>query len=214
MSVTLGRVACARLLGRFVTLPRYASTQAASALSVSTIPRFSTAPIARYGIPQVEKSVPHEPLMWQIQELRAQDILSSSVAQELSQEPVVATGGKVGQEGMIFEVSLWFLFAHYQQILMLLARNMFQTFRPLLLAFVMGQLVKAGFFFMGAPMLISFYSIWMFEMFYGMLQCFISFLFVAMFYNNLCFRGLRPMMSLYRNRAEIMARRALGRFRA
>lgn len=202
-----GRTACGRLLGRFVIAPRYASTQAAPALSASTIPRFSpSAPIARYEMPRMEKSLP---LTHQIQELRAQDILSSSLAQESA-----ATVGKVGKEGMIFEISFTFLFAHYQQIFMLLARNLFQTFRPLLLAFVMGQLVKAAFFAMGAPMLISFYSIWMFEVFYGMLQCFISFLFVSMFYNNLCFRGLRPMMNLYRTRGEAMMKRAMHQFRA
>jgi len=207
MSVSLGRTACGRLLGRFVIAPRYASTQAASALSASTIPRFSpSAPIPRYEMNRVEKSLP---LTHQIQELRAQDILSSSLAQESAE-----TVGKVGKEGMIFEVSFVFLFSHYQQTFISLARNLFQTFRPLLLAFVMGQLVKAGFFAMGAPMLISFYSVWMFEVFYGVLQCFISFLFVSMFYNNLCFRGLRPMMNLYKTRGEAMVKRAMGRFRA
>ena len=72
-----------------------------------------------------------------------------------------------------------------------MARNLFYTFRPVLMLFVFGQLLKVGMFAMGAPMLMSFYSLWLFEVFYGLLQVFLSFIFVGLFYNDIAFCGGR-----------------------
>ena len=52
---------------------------------------------------------------------------------------------------------------------------------------VFGQILKGAFFAMGAPMLLSFYSIWMFEVFYGLLQLFLSFIFVSNHFFDFCF---------------------------
>lgn len=43
---------------------------------------------------------------------------------------------------------------------------------------VMGYVVKFAFFLMGAPMLVSFYSVWLFEVGYGLAQCVLSVIFV------------------------------------
>uniref|UniRef100_A0A7S0ABE0 Uncharacterized protein n=1 Tax=Pyrodinium bahamense TaxID=73915 RepID=A0A7S0ABE0_9DINO len=95
---------------------------------------------------------------------------------------------------MVFEIGLTFTFLHYQSIFIFFARGLFQAVRPLLILFVFGQILKAVFFVAGAPIWCSFYSIWMFEVIYGLAQCAISFIFICSFYNNLSFNRLRPTL--------------------
>merc|ERR1719350_1250890 len=114
---------------------------------------------------------------------------------------------------MVFEIGLTFTFLHYQSIFIFFARGLFQAVRPLLILFVFGQILKAVFFVAGAPIWCSFYSIWMFEVIYGLAQCAISFIFICSFYNNLSFARLRPALSqvLRRERDRLqLARRCLG----
>merc|ERR1719297_431943 len=96
---------------------------------------------------------------------------------------------------MVFEIGLTFTFMHYQSIFIFFARGLFQAFRPLLILFVFGQILKAVFFVAGAPIWCSFYSIWMFEVIYGLAQCAISFIFISFFYNNLSFARARPALN-------------------
>merc|ERR1711870_71778 len=84
---------------------------------------------------------------------------------------------------------------HYVSIFQSFARCLFQAFRPLLILFVFSQLIKAMFFIFGAPIWFSFYSIWLFEVGYGLAQCAISFIFISFFYNNLSFARMRPALS-------------------
>mmetsp|Transcript_12311 Transcript_12311/g.33066 ORF Transcript_12311/g.33066 Transcript_12311/m.33066 type:complete len:214 (-) Transcript_12311:128-769(-) len=98
-------------------------------------------------------------------------------------------------EGMVFEIGVSFVFLHYQSIFIGVMRCLFQSFRPLLILFVFGQILKAVFFIAGAPIWLSFYSIWLFEVIYGLAQCAISFIFISFFYNNLSFARLRPSLS-------------------
>merc|ERR1719499_939162 len=114
-------------------------------------------------------------------------------------EEVAAAGGAAvhktaSTNNMVFEIGLTFTFMHYQSIFIFFARGLFQAFRPLLILFVFGQILKAVFFVAGAPIWCSFYSIWMFEVIYGLAQCAISFIFICSFYNNLSFARLRPAL--------------------
>merc|ERR1719282_2063777 len=95
---------------------------------------------------------------------------------------------------MVFEVGLSFVVLHYQSIFIGVMRCLFQSFRPLLILFVFGNILKAVFFVAGAPIWLSFYSIWLFEVIYGLAQCAISFIFISFFYNNLSFARLRPAL--------------------
>merc|ERR1719499_966686 len=98
---------------------------------------------------------------------------------------------------MVFEIGLTFTFMHYQSIFIFFARCLFQAFRPLLILFVFGQILKAVFFIAGAPIWFSFYSIWLFEVGYGLAQCAISFIFISFFYNNCSFARVRPALSAH-----------------
>merc|ERR1711972_1081530 len=100
----------------------------------------------------------------------------------------------VRSDSMVFEVGLSFVVLHYQSIFIGVMRCLFQSFRPLLILFVFGQILKAVFFVAGAPIWLSFYSIWLFEVIYGLAQCAISFIFISFFYNNLSFARLRPAL--------------------
>merc|ERR1739844_181245 len=114
---------------------------------------------------------------------------------------------------MIFEIGLTFTFMHYQSIFIYFARGLFQSVRPLLILFVFGQIIKAVFFVAGAPIWCSFYSIWMFEVVYGLAQCAISFIFICSFYGNLSFARLRPTLGhiLRKERDRfVKAARAIG----
>merc|ERR1719201_2010555 len=116
-------------------------------------------------------------------------------------------------KGMVFELGLSFVVLHYQSIFIGVMRCVFQSFRPLLILFVFGQILKAVFFIMGAPIWCSFYSIWLFEVGYGLAQCIISFIFISFFYNNLSFARIRPTLAqFFRQQRDKLARsaRALG----
>merc|ERR1712003_591774 len=102
------------------------------------------------------------------------------------------TADTVRSNSMVFEVGLSFVVLHYQPIFIGVMRCLFQSFRPLLILFVFGQILKAVFFVAGAPIWLSFYSIWLFEVIYGLAQCAISFIFISFFYNNLSFARMRP----------------------
>merc|ERR1711957_1064762 len=103
----------------------------------------------------------------------------------------------VHKEAMVFEVGLTFVVMHYQSIFIGVMRCVFQAFRPLLILFVFGQILKAVFFIMGTPIWFSFYSIWLFEVGYGLAQCAISFIFISFFYNNLSLARARPALGQY-----------------
>merc|ERR1719499_2731207 len=110
---------------------------------------------------------------------------------------------------MVFEIGLTFTFMHYQSIFIFFARCLFQAFRPLLILFVFGQILKAVFFIAGAPIWFSFYSIWLFEVGYGLAQCAISFIFISFFYNNLSFARIRPTLAhMIRQQREKLSRAA------
>merc|ERR1740123_637198 len=125
-------------------------------------------------------------------------------------EEVAATAQKTAStNAMVFEIGLTFIFMHYQSIFIFFARGLFQAVRPLLILFVFGQILKAVFFVAGAPIWCSFYSIWMFEVIYGLAQCAISFIFICSFYNNLSFARIRPAVSGFlRQERERLARSA------
>eukprot|EP00929_Paragymnodinium_shiwhaense_P044606 TRINITY_DN2285_c0_g2_i1.p2 TRINITY_DN2285_c0_g2~~TRINITY_DN2285_c0_g2_i1.p2 ORF type:complete len:222 (+),score=64.08 TRINITY_DN2285_c0_g2_i1:65-730(+) len=116
---------------------------------------------------------------------------------------------KTANEAMVFEVGLSFVVLHYQSIFIGVMRCLFQSFRPLLILFVFGQILKAVFFIAGAPIWFSFYSIWLFEVGYGLAQCAISFIFISFFYNNLSFSRVRPALGqLFRQQKERFTRAA------
>merc|ERR1712003_350932 len=107
---------------------------------------------------------------------------------------------------MVFEIGLSFVVLHYQSIFIGVMRCLFQSFRPLLILFVFGQILKAVFFVAGAPIWLSFYSIWLFEVIYGLAQCAISFIFISFFYNNLSFARLRPALGqMFRQQRQRLA---------
>jgi hypothetical protein len=70
-------------------------------------------------------------------------------------------------------------------------RNVFQTFRPLLITIVMGNLLKIGAFLLQFP--IGFYAIFFFEAFYGIMQLAISFVFVCFFHNGMMLQRSRVL---------------------
>ena len=70
-------------------------------------------------------------------------------------------------------------------------RNVFQTFRPLLITIVMGNLLKIGAFLLQFP--IGFYAIFFFEAFYGIMQLAISFVFVCFFHNGMMMQRSRVL---------------------
>eukprot|EP00928_Gymnodinium_smaydae_P062272 TRINITY_DN4617_c0_g1_i1.p2 TRINITY_DN4617_c0_g1~~TRINITY_DN4617_c0_g1_i1.p2 ORF type:complete len:215 (+),score=60.38 TRINITY_DN4617_c0_g1_i1:184-828(+) len=121
-------------------------------------------------------------------------------------QPCAGALKKVSSEALVFEIGLTFTFTHYISIFQSFARCLFQAFRPLLILFVFGQLIKAAFFMMGAPLWFSFYSIWLFEVGYGLAQCAISFIFISFFYNNCSFARVRPsLLALFRQQREKLA---------
>eukprot|EP00929_Paragymnodinium_shiwhaense_P044599 TRINITY_DN2285_c0_g1_i1.p2 TRINITY_DN2285_c0_g1~~TRINITY_DN2285_c0_g1_i1.p2 ORF type:complete len:213 (+),score=43.73 TRINITY_DN2285_c0_g1_i1:68-706(+) len=112
-------------------------------------------------------------------------------------------------EAMVFELGLSFVVLHYQSIFIGVMRCLFQSFRPLLILFVFGQILKAVFFIAGAPIWFSFYSIWLFEVGYGLAQCAISFIFISFFYNNLSFARVRPALGqLFRQQKDRLTQAA------
>jgi len=127
--------------------------------------------------------------------------VSGAASAAISSSPAPAAAAVEGviesarSGSMVFEVGLSFVFLHYQSIFIGVMRCLFQSFRPLLILFVFGQILKAVFFVAGAPIWLSFYSIWLFEVIYGLAQCAISFIFISFFYNNLSLARLRPALS-------------------
>merc|ERR1719362_2291692 len=114
---------------------------------------------------------------------------------------------KVRSDGMVFEIGITFTFLHYRDILMGVMRCAFQSFRPILILFIFGQILKAVFFIMGAPLFLSFYSVWLFEVVYGLAQCMLSFIFISLFYNNLSFARIRPTIGhMFRQQREKLSR--------
>eukprot|EP00930_Biecheleria_cincta_P030627 TRINITY_DN2120_c0_g1_i1.p1 TRINITY_DN2120_c0_g1~~TRINITY_DN2120_c0_g1_i1.p1 ORF type:complete len:236 (-),score=40.36 TRINITY_DN2120_c0_g1_i1:41-682(-) len=112
-------------------------------------------------------------------------------------------------KSMVFEIGISFVVLHYQSIFIGVMRCLFQAFRPLLILFVFGQIIKAVFFIAGAPIWMSFYSIWLFEVTYGLAQCAISFIFISFFYNNLSFARLCPTLNfMFRQHRDKMAQSA------
>merc|ERR1711933_604234 len=136
-------------------------------------------------------------------------IMSQKVAAEAAQKAEPAIVDTVRSNGMVFEVGLSFVVMHYQSIFIGVMRCLFQSFRPLLILFVFGQILKAVFFVAGAPIWLSFYSIWLFEVIYGLAQCAISFIFISFFYNNLSFARMRPALGHFlRAQREKLSRAA------
>merc|ERR1719367_1665463 len=115
-------------------------------------------------------------------------------AQQMGSNEASDDVNDVHRKAMVFEIGLSFVVMHYMSIFIGVMRCLFQSFRPLLILFVFGQIIKA-FFFAGAPIWLSFYSIWLFEVIYGLAQCAISFIFISFFYNNLSFARLRPALA-------------------
>ena len=97
----------------------------------------------------------------------------------------------VSNQSAIFEVSLLMCVSHYKHIGLCLMRNVFQTFRPLLITIVMGNLLKIGAFLLQFP--IGFYAIFFFEAFYGIMQLAISFVFVCFFHNGMMMQKSRVL---------------------
>ena len=97
----------------------------------------------------------------------------------------------VAKQSAIFEISLLCCVSHYKHIGLCLMRNVFQTFRPLLITIVMGNLLKIGAFLLQFP--IGFYAIFFFEAFYGIMQLAISFVFVCFFHNGMMMQRSRVL---------------------
>merc|ERR1712110_888976 len=126
----------------------------------------------------------------------------------MGQENVAETvSNVVRSEALIFEVGLTFVVTHNQTIFIGVCRCLFQSFRPMLILFVFGQIIKAIFFITGAPLSFALYSIWLFEVGYGIAQCAISFIFISFFYNNLSFSRMRPALGqIFRSQREKLGR--------
>merc|ERR1719460_329912 len=147
----------------------------------------------------------------------ASQAMPQSIATTVASTPKViaeTSADAVRQSGMIFEIGITFTVAHYVHIFQSLARGLFQSFRPLLILYVFSHILKAVFFILGAPMWFSFYSIWMFEVGYGLFQCLLSLIFIGTFYGNLLCPRVRPTMSMMsamiRQQRDKLSRVVLG----
>ena len=143
------------------------------------------------------------------QRVVAQQAFARSAPAFVEVVPVASTPStlaSVKSENLVFDIGLTYTFMHYQNIVPMVLRTAFQAFRPLLILFIFGQLVKAVFFVAGAPIWFSFYSIWMFEVGYGLFQCVLSFIFIGFFYNNLAFSRVRPTVTrMFQQQREKLA---------
>jgi len=137
---------------------------------------------------------------------------AAPIAQPVATKAAAEAGASVDairESGMIFEIGITFTLSHYIHIFQSLARGLFQSFRPLLILYVFSHILKAVFFIMGAPLWFSFYSIWMFEVGYGLFQCLLSLIFIGTFYGNLLMPRVRPTMTaLVKQQKEKLARAA------
>lgn len=132
-------------------------------------------------------------------DFRALDLLRAARS-----PPMSSAQTKVATNGLVFEFSVAWVLGALQNAVLGLGRNLLYTYRPLVMLFIMGNLMKVAFFLCGAPMLISFYSVWLFETAYNLLQCALSFIFVNMYYNDMACNG-----SMYKARMQEGFRRAL-----
>lgn len=114
----------------------------------------------------------------------------SPIGQKLVRPPASSVA-LVARQSAIFEISLLCCVSHYKHIGLCLMRNVFQTFRPLLITIVMGNLLKIGAFLLQFP--IGFYAIFFFEAFYGIMQLAISFVFVCFFHNGMMMQRSRVL---------------------
>jgi hypothetical protein len=114
-------------------------------------------------------------------------IAKPSVSNKLYQSSLLLAA----KQSAIFEISLLCCVSHYKHIGLCLMRNLFQTFRPLLITIVMGNLLKIGAFLLQFP--IGFYAIFFFEAFYGIMQLAISFVFVCFFHNGMMMQRSRVL---------------------
>ncbi|CAD7952049.1 unnamed protein product [Amoebophrya sp. A25] len=135
---------------------------------------------------------------------------STSTATSSLRQAGATLTNTVAKKGLIFEFSMMWVVTAWKEILVGVIRNTAYTFRPVALFFVMGYVVKFLFFLMGAPMLVSFYSVWLFEVGYNLAQCFLSVIFLTQLtYMDLSFRGtMRPLMRLQAKRVKDVAKKA------
>jgi len=170
-----------------------------------TLRPFSAAPWQRFAVTLPKAMPPSQAVSTLPQQAQRGSGADAAVAS--SSTKGLANACK--KDSMVFEIGISFVVMHYQSIFIGVMRCLFQAFRPLLILFVFGQILKAVFFIAGAPIWMSFYSIWLFEVTYGLAQCAISFIFISFFYNNLSFARIRPAMSqLWRQQQEKLARAA------
>lgn len=127
----------------------------------------------------------------------------------LKRESSFSKTAMVANRSAIFEISLLCCVSHYKHIGLCLMRNVFQTFRPLLITIVMGNLLKIGAFLLQFP--IGFYAIFFFEAFYGIMQLAISFVFVCFFHNGMMMQRSRVLSKhwLRHMRARLAQRAAM-----
>merc|ERR1719316_2337392 len=136
---------------------------------------------------------------------QASTVQTAAVAKAITEAGAAAD--TVRRSGMILEIGITFKLTHYIHIFQSFARGLFQSFRPLLILYVFSHILKAVFFIMGAPLWFSFYSIWMFEVGYGLFQCLLSVIFIGTFYGNLLCPRVRPTMTaMMRQQREKLAR--------
>merc|ERR1712137_1481917 len=172
--------------------------------------RSFTRPLSVIGSSIARKSIWHRSISENMcaQTRKPLDSVSSfSTTQAPTTQNAEAVLSNVQSKSMVFEIGLSFLVTHHLSIFMSVMRCLFQSFRPLLILFIFGQILKAVFFIMGAPIWFSFYSIWIFEVIYGLAQCAISFIFISFFYNNLSFARVRqPLARQMQNQRAYLAR--------
>jgi hypothetical protein len=182
---------------------------------IARTPTFSAKPTVRpfsvLGASPLQKILPEQLTAPTKKATAVPPVLAASQNEGLQQiaQKAEATGAieSIKRNGMIFEIGLTFTITHYQSIFVYVARGVFQSVRPLLILFGFSQILKAVFFIAGAPIWFSFYSIWMFEVGYGLFQCMLSFIFICSFYNNLSFARIRPTVAqLFRQEREKLAR--------
>jgi len=207
LGVSARRVAAPRTAARVfqthVVAQRWSTTsQAAAAAALRPLSALSNSPWQRLAARHLEAT--------SAAKVEVPQILAKAAGANVSSQPqVTASVDGVRANSMIFEIGITFTLAHYVHIFQSFARGLFQSFRPLLILYVFSHILKAVFFIMGAPLWFSFYSIWMFEVGYGLFQCLLSLIFIGTFYNNLLFARVRPtVITMLRQQREKLAQAA------
>eukprot|EP00927_Polykrikos_kofoidii_P052538 TRINITY_DN4641_c0_g1_i1.p1 TRINITY_DN4641_c0_g1~~TRINITY_DN4641_c0_g1_i1.p1 ORF type:complete len:219 (-),score=37.67 TRINITY_DN4641_c0_g1_i1:64-720(-) len=192
-------------------LPKCSATMAvqrATASASRALLRPHVRPLAAFQSPWSQMGAVSKPRMFSA----GIEQPTSEKMSTIAEAPILASGNVVQQTkntSLVFDLGLSVVVVHYQHIIIGTVRCLFQAWRPLLILFGFSQLIKAVFFIAGAPIWFSFYSIWMFEVFYGLMQCGLSFLFIAFFYNNLSFARIRPaLQQMFKQQRESVARAA------